>query len=287
MSKNAYKLLMDQVEPNAALIQKTKNKMIKEDLIVHKLFLRTATIVCAAVLMITATAFAAWYLLNPGEVAERMGDRTLSAAFNSENAININQSLSAGDYTFTLMSIVSGTDISDQQIMRDRRIFRDETYAVVAIQKSDGTPFVDNDLREGFQFYISPYVKGIAPWRLNSHLLGGGGQVIIIEGIKYVLTRTDNISMFADHGIYIGINSGFLFGNAYIFNEESGEITPNPEFDGVSVLFDLPLDISLADPVKAQQYLDDLEGNSAETDEIPTVSDIRERKVWHEEDRDI
>jgi len=289
MDKNVYKQMMEQAVPSAALIRKTKQKMIKEESTVHKSMFRTAVLVCAAMLMITVTAFAAWYLLEPGQVAEKMGDHALSAAFNSENAVNINVSQTTGGYTFTLMSIVSGKDISDQQITRNGQIAGDCTYAVIAVQKADGSLFDESDLMEGFQFYVSPYVKGIAPWRLNSYILGGGGSVIVVDGVKYVLTSTDNISMFADRGVYIGINSGFLFGEAFIFNEETGEIAANPAFDGVSVLFELPLDLSLADPVRAQQYLDEIEGNGVSEDELPmgdapARSGIGDHDVWRAAD---
>ena len=232
--------------------------------------------------MLAATAFAAWFLLTPGEVAERLGNTTLSAAFNSENAININASQTAGGYTFTLMSIVSGDDITDTRFSGDVR--RDRTYAVVAIQKADGSPFSDEDIMDGFRFYISPYVKGFAPWQMNSHWLGGGGQLTIVDGVKYVLTDTDNISMFADRGVYIGINSGFLFGEAFGFDEETGELVPNPAFDGVNILFDLPLDVSLADPVKVQEFVDGIFGGDDEThvidDEFAADENNVSRTTW-------
>ena len=72
--------------------------------------------------------------------------------------------------------------------------------------------------------------------------------------------------MFADRGVYIGISEGFAFGEAFSFNEETGEIKPNPGFNGVSILFDLPLDPALADPVKAQKLLDDFWGESGGAD---------------------
>ena len=80
--------------------------------------------------------------------------------------------------------------------------------------------------------------------------------------------------MFADRGIKIGITPGRAPDfEAFIFDEETGEITPNPEYNGVNILFDLPIDISLADPVKAQQYLDTLWGNGAEEDAATEQSD--------------
>ena len=74
-----------------------------------------------------------------------------------------------------------------------------------------------------------------------------------------MLFRSD-ITMFADCGVYIGITEGFAFGfgEAFVFDEETGEITPNPDYDGVNVLFDLPLDPSLGDPEKVEQFIESL-----------------------------
>jgi hypothetical protein len=41
----------------------------------------------------------------------------------------------------------------------------------------------------------------------------------------------------------------------FLFNEETGEISANPSYEGALAIFDLPLDSALADPVKAEQYL--------------------------------
>ncbi|MCL2813608.1 MAG: hypothetical protein FWD23_03310 [Oscillospiraceae bacterium] len=264
---NEFTAISETENPGGDVLEKIINNLDKEkSVIMKKTAIRRSfgTVAVAAIILmiITTTAFAAWHLLNPSEIAEKLGHSTLSAAFESENAININASQTAGGYIFTLMSIVSGSDITDYRTFDSAGLQRERTYAVVAVQKADGSPFSEEELMEqGHGFYISPYVRGIPPFKLNSHILGGGGQATIIDGVKYLLTECDDISMFADKGVYIGISEGFMFGNAFIFNEETGELTPNPESDGVSVIFDLPLDISLADPVRAQQYLDDFWGD--------------------------
>ena len=246
MDKNVYKRMMDQAVPSADLIQRTKRKMIKEKPVMIKRSLKTAVIAAALVMMVAGTAFAAWHLLTPGEVAEQLGHPTLSAAFNSENAINLNASQTAGGYIFTLMSIVSGDDISDQRVYAEAEVLRDRTYAVVAIQKEDGSPMDFDEF-----FFIRPFIRGIMPWHFG---LSGGGNAAIIDGVKYVLVEFDDMTIFADRGVYIGINSGWDYVNAFIFEET--RIRPNPDFDGVNILFEIPLDVSLADPAKAQELLD-------------------------------
>ena len=264
MDKNVYKRMMEQAVPSAALIQKTKYKMKKENPIMIRRSFSTVVAAVLALFLFSTTAYAAWYFLKPSEVAEKLEDYALSAAFNSETAININQSVTSGDYTFALLAIVSGKDISDQRIIRNGEILSDRTYSVIAIQNTDGSPMLTFDNPEAEQFYISLYVKGFSPGQINSYMLSGGGTMMVLDGVLYIITDVDDISMFADRGVYLGINTGFSFGEAFSFNEETGEITPNPKFDGVSVIFDLPLDPSLADSEKAQALLDKLLGDKDE-----------------------
>ena|GEM_PF-2120389 len=270
MSKNVYKNMMEQVLPDAVLIEETKNKMaaniaipadnkiIKEKPVMRKFHLRTAVIIAVAITLLTTTAYAAWRLMNPSEVAELLDDSALSAAFESDSAININETKESGGYIFTLQSIVSGADISDYYQLHygNEEVRKDRTYLTVAIQKADGTP-----MDFGFdaeRFYISPYIRGIRPWHLNAHLLGTGATEVWADGVLYRLIECDDITIFADRGVYIGIHSGMLPNNqAILFNEETGELTANSDYDGACVIFELPFDKSLANPEKAQAIIDE------------------------------
>ena len=64
--------------------------------------------------------------------------------------------------------------------------------------------------------------------------------------------------------------------DAFDFNEQTGEITANPNFDGANVIFGLPFDVFLADPTRAQQFLDNLMSPSndvGETDDLWSTTD--------------
>ena len=283
MDKNVYKHMMDKAVPSAALIQKTKNKMKKENPIMIK---KSIIAFAACMLLLTTTVFAALYFLTPSEIAHEFGHYSLAEAFESEDAININASQISGDYRFTLMSIVSGDTLTNTQFTRffdgEARVSRDRTYVITAIQRLDGSPI---SAEEGLSFVISPFVRGFEPLHILS-ALGSVGNIATIDGIMYVLTSTDEISMFAGHGVYIGIYSipRTFVEPAFILNEDTGAITPNPAFDGISILFDLPLDVSLADPVRVQQFIDETswildqitESNNAatESDSMPSLMDF-------------
>ena len=251
--------MMEQAVPSAALIQKTKIKMKLGEPILIRRFFSTAAAVVMVVLLFSTTAFAAWHFLKPGEVADRLENPALSAAFDSEGAVNINISITSGDNIFTLFAIVSGKEISGKPYFSNYELRNDRSYVVTAIQRTDGAPMPNIKENEPAPFYISPYVKGQKPWEVNAHTLGGAMAEIFADGVVYRLIEFDNITMFADRGVYIGITDGSFPNNlAFLIDEQTGELSVNPDYDGTSILFDLPIDKSLADPEKAQAFLDDL-----------------------------
>jgi len=255
------KALTSSETPDPKLIQNLKSELIKEEPILKKTTIRRsfsmAAAIAASMVLITATAFAAWQLMKPADIASELGDTVLSAAFDGESAIHINESQTAGGYKFTLMSIVSGNDISDYSRFYGDQPVRDRTYAVLATQKEDGSPMNFDELIAGeYSFRIGPLVRGLKPWQV---FISRGGSATIIDGVMYVLIESDDISVFADRGVYIHVSTGFPGSDVITFHEETGELTPNPSYDGINILFDLPLDKSLADPVKAQEYLERLQ----------------------------
>lgn len=252
--------------PEPELIQKVKKQNIKGDIILKKSTIkrsfRTVTAAAMVFVILATTAFAAWYFLKPSDVANQFGDKSLSAAFDGPNAININQSISSGDYTFTLLGIVSGKDITDNPTYNSNGdIMSERTYTVVAIQKKDGTPMpsVPDAEYENLPFYVSPYIKGLKPWHVNAHTMNGGYVESVVDGVMYRMIECDNVTMFADRGLYLGINSGRSFDkDAFYYDENTGVLTANSDFNGASVVFDLPINKKLADPEKAQEYLDEI-----------------------------
>ena len=273
MDRETYKRMMGQAVLSETLIQTTKNKMLvsisnhtnnklsKEKPIMIKRSISTAAIVALAVMLLTATAFAAWYFLKPSEVAEQFGDHRLSAAFKGDTAININQSVTSGGYTFTLLSIASGNDVSDMPFYSDGELNSDRTYAVLAIHKTNGMlidrqsdDYIDNS------FFVSPLIKGTNPALVNIMSMNGTYSETVTDGIIYRIIECDNVEIFADRGLYLAVCSGGSFFNwdAFSWNEQSGEIKANPNFSGASAVFDLPIDQRFADPTKAEQYMKDL-----------------------------
>lgn len=217
-------------------------------------------LITAIVLLMSTSALAAWQFLSPKQVAENLGDKTLAKAFDRENAILINKSITSGDYTFTLLGITSGKNLSDMKSSVED-IHPDRTYAVVSIAKEDGSPMPGpSDERYGqTTFIISPLIKGQKPWQVNIFTMNGGYSECVVDGIIYRMIECDSIEMFADRGVYLYAGTGSFINNRTVsYNEKTGEITTNANNKEANALFDLPLDVKKSDHEKAEKYLKEL-----------------------------
>ncbi|MNC11612.1 hypothetical protein D3C75_593130 [compost metagenome] len=208
-------------------------------------------------LLISTTALAVSQLLSSGQVAEEAGRHSLAEAFESKGSIPVNESAVSGGYRFTLLGLVSGTNLEEIK-ETDGKLNTERTYAVVSIERQDGNPMPgpqEEDYKK-ISFFVSPYVKGQKPWLVNAASLGGGYNEFVMDGILYRLIECDGLEMFADRGVYLGISTGtFYSSEAFRFNEETGEIYPAPDYSGASILFPLPLDPAKADHTQAEAYL--------------------------------
>ncbi len=64
----------------------------------------------------------------------------------------------------------------------------------------------------------------------------------------YRIIECDSLEMFADRGLTLIVSSTDFYSNeAFDYNEAAGTVSPNPDFDGVNLIFDLPLDTANAD----------------------------------------
>jgi len=263
--------LSPSVGPSEDLNRKIVNQLKEMDIVkpVHKKRISAALIAAVLTLAMSITAFAAWQLLSPKQVAEQFGNQMLAHAFDDKNAIKINESIVSSGYNFTLLGVVSGENLSDFGGSA-QEIYPDRTYAVVSIAKQDGSKMPDtrDEEYDKVPFFISPLVKGQKPWQLNIASMNGGYSSSVIDGVMYRLIECDNVEIFADRGLYLCIStSSFYDIHAFNYNEETGEISPNVDYKGANALFNLPLDITKADPDKAEKYLQEFYGKSAEDSE--------------------
>lgn len=211
--------------------------------------------------VMSITAYAATQLFSSKQVAEHLGEQILAEAFESSGAIEINQSIASGDYQFTLHGIVSGAGLKALD-RSGNDIYPNRTYAVVSIARQDGgqMPNTSDPDYGNEPFFVSPFIKGQKPWQVNIVTMNGGYSEVVLDGITYRLIECDELEMFADRGVYLAISSGDRFFNskAFAYNDLTGEISLKKDYRGTALLFDLPLDKTKADPVKADAYLQKL-----------------------------
>lgn len=223
--------------------------------------LSAALLTAVLLLVLSVSAYAATQLFSAKQVAEKFGDGLLADAFESDDAIEINQSKEDGDYRFTLHGLVSGAGLSQFQHSAEE-IYPDRTYAVVSIARQDGGPMpaTSDDEYGKVPFFISPLIKGLKPWQFNIGSMNGAYNETVIDGIMYRLIECDQVEIFADRGVSLAISSGntFFRNEAFSFDEATGEIEAKEDYKGAAVLFDLPLDITKANHEEAEAYIEKL-----------------------------
>ena len=248
-------------DPDAQLNQKLLERAKERRFMAkRKKGVPTAILVASMVLVFgTLTVGAAYRYLSPSQVADRNKDGKLSQAFLGEDAISIQETQEYGGFRVTLLGLVAGDNLS-KYIPTDSlgNVESDRIYTVTAIERADGTPMPDtSDEAYGQEsFYVSPYIRGLDPGTYSLMSMGGGYTEFMQDGILYRITEMDNIEIFADRGIYLGISDGTFYNNeAYCFDEATGEITRNEAYTGLNALFSVPMDASKGDPQAAEAYL--------------------------------
>lgn len=222
--------------------------MTKKNCNIKRILLLTAVILC----ILGTTVFAAFHLLSAKDAVKTIGDTKLAQYF--ENRENSSPTVTDGEYKATVLGIVSGENLSNFE-SSSWEIFSERTYAVVAVEKADGTSMTFDD-----EILVTPLIEGLKPWQFNIFTMNGGYQANIIDGILYRIIEFDSIEYFADRKVYMAVLSDSCVDNtSYLYDEKTGAITANDEYDGTNILIELDLDKSKANPQKAAEYLDKLE----------------------------
>ncbi len=254
MNAEEYRRAVDAVEFRPDFARRTLSLLEtrrKETASVKHISLKPALIAAALVVALAVTASAALLFLSPSQVAQEAGNQALAAAFETDAAVNINETQTVGDYQVTLMGLLPGQAL-DQVEDLTGQVERAKTYAVLAYARTDGTP-IEDDVPE---LTVSPVVEGYAPWQVNAWTLGGGTHTFAQNGTLYYLFECDSVEPFADHTVYLAVYPGthipphaelFSFGADGAIAYQSGQ-------DGA--LFTLPLDPAKADPTVVAQLME-------------------------------
>lgn len=257
-------------------------KTAKETQTMKKKTFRSGAAAAAAVAILaigSVSGYAAYRYLTPSQVADQMTeDGRLAKAFESKDAITVNETQKTDGYDITLMGLVSGKHLSPvAPEASQEEIDQEKTYAVVAIAREDGKAMPDIMDADYQTFCVSALIHGKNFLDVNSATLNAGVSSFVQDGVQYEILECDNLETFANMGVYMGVVESF--GNesqAFTLDEETGDYSINEDFDGMKALFTIPLDKTKADDTAAEMYFAQLEQQeeSQITEDEDDVADV-------------
>ena len=256
MNRQDYRAAFDAVDFSPDFEERTLQKLAamrqaseKEQIIMPmNRVKKTALLIAAAVALLAVSVSAAVVWLTPAQVADRVEEPLLAEAFQGDDAIVLDESVTAGDYQITLAGMVSGEDLSVPTDYNGE-IINDRTYAVFRVARADGEPLTDYP-----NLSYSPLVDGYHVRCVNAWTLGTTTQQFIEDGVIYCLFDCRNLEMFADHPVRFAIYEGGVPNTDLFSMAEDGTISLRESV--VGALFTLPLDESKADPAAAQAFVE-------------------------------
>ena len=269
MNWNDYKRAMDALPLSGDFQERTQElvrqqaQKEKERITMRKKAFARAMATAAAVALFTVSAYAASRWPSPSQVAQLHGDPALAQAFESGDAIKLNQTVETGDLAVTLAGLVSGEDLSSWNSQADQA----RTYAMIILESLNGTP-LDADSFPLGEYTLTPLVAGFTPWSVNNWTLDADVSLLEQDGILYYLLDVQSIEMFADHTVYLAFYQGTVPSRDTFTMAENGTIAFAGDFEGPHALFTLPLDRSKADPAAVERFMD---GSGFDRDWFTTV----------------
>lgn len=261
-------------EPDEALHQKVMQNWKEKTGMKKRNYYKAAAAAAAVVLASTITVGAAMRFFTPKEAALELSGVEAAELFESDDAVYINETQEGKQYNYTLLGITEGANIL-QLDTEGERLDKDAFYAVVAVSNKDGSNLSLNDFWDSENgHFISPLIQGLEPWRYNIASMNGGYSEMEKNGVVYRMINCDKIGYFADRSLYLCISdTNFYETDAYDYDEQSGLITRNEDYEGTNLLFDLPIKSDRANAEKAEEYLKELEKEWNSDTEEETESD--------------
>ncbi len=259
MNREDYRKAFDELsfsadfqERTADLLQQRARELEKERM--NMTFSKTkkmAALIAACVALLAVSVSAAYMWLTPAQVAEEHDQPLLAEAFQGPDAIAINETVESGDFSITLLGLVTGRNLDTL----NPDLEQDHTYSVLALRRLDGTP-LENETFDFGSYTMTPLVAGCSPLAVNNWSLDAFAQGFAKDGVYYYLLDTRSIEMFADRTVYMAFYEGFVPNNDTFTVAEDGTIAFADDFSGVHALFTLPLDPAKADRAAADAFVE-------------------------------
>ena len=256
---------------NASILEKAKETQTMK----HKTF-RSGAAAAAAIAILavgSVSAYAAYRYLTPSQVADEITDGgALVKAFESKDAVLVNETQKTAGYDITLMGLVSGKDlmpVAPEDSLDS--INKEKTYAVLAIAKEDGSPMPGMQDDDYQIFCASALVKGKSFMDVNNGTLNAGAYAFEQDDVQYQILECDNLEIFANIGVYVGVVEDFgEESHAFAMDKETGEYRVDESYDGMKALFTIPLDKSKANDAAAEKFFKKIEAEDAQDSDSGT-----------------
>lgn len=202
-----------------------------------------ACMLIAAMGVLSVSGYAAWKYLRPTQVVENMGDQKLSGQFEKTEGTIVGDARQVfEDYTVTMLGLVAGENLSDYPYFSDGVEVQDRCFAILAIERTDSVPMpkTSEDEYAELCFFASAFAKGYDPVKVNAATLDGYYCDMVEDGILYRLVECDDISALSDQVVYVGVlDKVFYDCTAYHYDDKTGEISRNPDYEGLNALFEI------------------------------------------------
>lgn len=118
---------------------------------------------------------------------------------------------------------------------------------------------------------MAPLINGVSVLDANAATMDETLTWFCKDGVLYELIECDDLEIFADRGVQLGIVDSFGSETAaFRMDNESGSYRKVEDYAGTIALFLLPLDTTKADPAAAEEYLKKLEEAAAEAEAADT-----------------
>ena len=238
----------------AGLLPAGKESAMKK--LYTKKHLKTWFVAAALVVLIAFSAVAAVKLLPPKKMIDdlSLNPNALTVAKTSNNEQHSN------GLVFTLEGVTQGKLPEGYTFNGERPTDDDCTYAIVSIRSEDGKPFWYTDDETGYHannFGFTILVNGYAPnpsMLMDLHHDGRYCYEDKENNVLYWAYDITNALCFADRGVLLNVCNGMCSDVSILRINKNGDYYFEESYPGIRVLFDLPLNPSLADSKKAAAW---------------------------------
>lgn len=213
---------------------------------------RVLLAVISAIVILSVSAFALTSLRSPVS-PDKSSEKASNTIFENRWKKSKKFPYESGneEYMVTLLGIASGSFLNSCDGFSGEE---NKSYIVVAI-RNEGVSSLN--LKDGTPLQISPFIYGREPWETNYKTLCPEVKEFEKNGVLYYLFDTSFLDAFAGRTVYIS-----AYEKAYPISEiftmkEDGAIAFSESYDGLGALWELPADISQANPQKAEEMLEE------------------------------